>query len=127
MKLQSIKIIIGIIGVFCVLFMVIIYKQYSSDNQKPHPFKDNFSTHRRRPVSENDIAHIAQWMTFDYINHLFIIPDTFLQQRLSITDSKYPFLTIKQYAEKTNTNVITVVNSIQYEIKQYMDRQVGNK
>jgi hypothetical protein len=54
--------------------------------------------HMHQPLTVNDASSTQSWMTFDYINRIFGLPPQYLVTTLTITDSRYPRLTVAQYA-----------------------------
>lgn len=59
--------------------------------------RGDFKGHRsQRPPLE--INNLQGWMTFDYINHSFRIPESNLKNELKITDKTYPKITIRKAA-----------------------------
>lgn len=47
---------------------------------------------------------IQSWMTFDYINTIFKLPDTYLKTRLNIGDSNYPRMRIGRAAREAHVD-----------------------
>ncbi len=84
-----------------------------------------FHTRKNQPVLI-DINKIQNWMTFDYINHSFSLPQEYLKNELNITDSKYPRITITKEStnKKENMGIFTV--KVKDLIKKYLD-SVNNK
>lgn len=76
-------------------------------------------SHRKKLVTVADIVYISPWMTFDYINKLFNIPQSYLEKNLDIHDSKYPFITVGMYAKKSSTNSLVLVEDIRNSIREY--------
>ena len=66
-----------------------------------------------------DASSTAPWMTFDYINRVFALPPQYLQTTLSITDSRYPRLTIEEYAEDAKVSQLSVLTAVQNAIHGY--------
>ncbi|MEI6478755.1 MAG: hypothetical protein WCO18_00535 [bacterium] len=79
--------------------------------------------HGPKPITVEDIGSIQEWMTFDYINHLFGLPNDYLMTNLSITDSKYPKLTIRKYSLDKKTDLPTSIAEIQSAIKVYFAKK----
>jgi hypothetical protein len=115
------KTILWSLLVFTVLLMVFLVKTYQLKN-KPHllSLQESIRTHRRKPPTVNDLTYLSSWMTFDYINKLFNLPETYLEQSLQVNDPKYPFLTVEQYAKKTNINTVVVIENIQKYVRRYI-------
>ena len=60
---------------------------------------------QRGSPTPGDVAFVQGWMTFDYVNQLFHLPPSYLEEQLSISDSDYPHVTISGYARKNNLGV----------------------
>jgi hypothetical protein len=58
-------------------------------------------------------------MTFDYIDRAFALPAQYLQSSLNITDSRYPRLTIAEYAQDAKTSQSATLMSVQNAIRSY--------
>ena len=86
---------------FAVLLCIFILAgSFALKNKRP-AFKNYVNNHRHRPVLIKDPSYASAWMTFDYINKVFDLPPYYLQEEMNIQDSKYPFITVKQYSQKT--------------------------
>ncbi len=57
----------------------------------------------RGPLPLSDAGLIRSWMTFDYINKLFNLSPTYLKTTFSISDSRYPNLSLSEYDESFST------------------------
>ena len=49
-------------------------------------------------TSTPDVEAVADWMTFDYLDRVFRLPPDYLKGALSITDARYPRMSIRRYA-----------------------------
>jgi hypothetical protein len=58
-------------------------------------------------------------MTFDYMNHVFNLPATYMQTALGITDSHYPRLTIAEYAKEAGLSQPAALIKVQNAISAY--------
>ncbi len=116
MKKRSL-LIAGII--LCIVFGLLVVETYT--RYKTVTMPGLLGKHRRLPASSHDIAYVSSWMTFDYINQLFNLPEKYLSQEMNIVDPKYPFLTLAQYARKTNGNQGLLILSTEDAIKRYMN------
>lgn len=87
-----------------ILIAMVILMRSGKQEHKPRSFKNPFQTHRRKPVSSNDVRYITSWMTFDYITKVFNLPDIYLKESLAVDDARYPFLTLSDYSKKINTS-----------------------
>lgn len=76
--------------------------------------------HRHKAVTTADIIYISPWMTFDYINKLFNLPQNYLEQNLEIHDSKYPFITVQKYSKNSNISQVILIDGIRNTVRQYI-------
>lgn len=104
-------------SIFVVLFFITLRQPKSAQRFSLHP---TFSTHRRTPVEVKDVVYIGPWMTFDYVNKLFLLPDDYLKQSLQVTNSKYPFITLGRYAREMNINNDELIKNIRSDIEEYL-------
>lgn len=60
-------------------------------------------------ISAADANYITSWMTFHYVNFIFNLPNDYLKNTLNINNSRYPDLTLTQYAKenKLDSNIFT--------------------
>ena len=63
------------------------------------------------------------WMTFDYIDRLFSLPPHYLQTTLSITDNRYPRLTLSEYASDNYLTNAMFLAEVQSAIRVYFDNK----
>ncbi len=105
-------VILCLFFLFCVFF-AFEYKHIRKFNYLPH-----------HPVTGiNEVSTIGTWMTFDYINHLFHIPSLYLQDTLNITDTRYPQLTLLQFAEDTRSQPIDTLSQVQNAVRTFFIQQ----
>jgi len=73
----------------------------------------------RGPVGVGDAGLIAGWMTFDYIDHLFDLSPAYLETALAIHDSRYPRLTLDEYAEDAKLGGAAFLAQVQDAVRAY--------
>jgi heme/copper-type cytochrome/quinol oxidase subunit 2 len=121
MNIKFKQVIAGSAIVFIVLFCFFLFLASSRIRNKDHlSWRYYVGNHRRKPVTQADIVYISPWMTFDYINKIFDLPPSYLEQTLNINDSKYPLITVQKYSKNVNTNSVIVVESIRKSVKHYL-------
>lgn len=120
MKLSNKKSLLSILIIFFIVVWIFSIKNYETRHGKQISLPYSMSKHRHRPVTIADIAYISPWMTFDYISTLFNIPQDYLKQSMRIEDKKYPYITLNQYAKKTDVNVDVLIANIRHDIKEYL-------
>src|ERR1017187_1974136 len=77
------------------------------------------SLHGSGPLTAANASSTQSWMTFDYINRVFVLPSTYMQTTLGITDSRYPHLTIVGYAKNAGLSATTTLSKVQDAIRAY--------
>ncbi len=112
-KIVAITVII--LGVFSWIYFVV--NVYELKNNQHLAWQNYISIYHPKPVL---VADISSWMTFDYINKIFKLPETLLKDTLQINDKRYPLLTIRQYTRETNTNTGLLVQNIQKAVETYL-------
>ncbi|HEX4103870.1 MAG TPA: hypothetical protein VHZ04_00085 [Candidatus Paceibacterota bacterium] len=79
------------------------------------------------PLTASDVDIIQPWMTFDYLNRIFVLPADYLQTALPVTDTHYPHLSITSYARDTNEASAAALTNVQTAIKNYFAQEgTGN-
>ena len=106
------KIILAILVVVFLSLCIMLVREYK--NVRQLYFVSGQRTffaglRRHAPAIDREINSLQSWMTFDYINHLFILPSEYLRTTLAITDARYPRMTIAELAEDKR---ITKANSL---------------
>ena len=77
------------------------------------------SLHGSGPLTAADATSTEAWMTFGYINRAFVLPQTYMETNLGITDSRYPRLTITEYAKDAGLSAATALSKVQDAIRAY--------
>ncbi|HUZ92817.1 MAG TPA: hypothetical protein VNG29_02340 [Candidatus Paceibacterota bacterium] len=72
------------------------------------------------PPTVEEIGLVRPWMTFDYVNRLFILPPDYLRTRLAIADPRYPHITISGYADHNRLDIGTVMNEVDGALRDYL-------
>ncbi len=63
---------------------------------------------------------ISNWMTFNYINKVFNLPPDYLKTQLSITDSRYPRLSIEDAASGKHEDSNLLAEQIRALVSTYL-------
>lgn len=69
-----------------------------------------------------DIEYIDTWMTFQYINFIFNIPEPYLRDILHITDARYPNMTLGRYVKNKNLDKTKFIEDMKKIVKEYVNR-----
>jgi hypothetical protein len=79
--------------------------------------------HAHGAVGANDADMIQTWMTFDYVNHVFSLPPAYLASILAIGNSRYPRITIAEYAGDTGAARAAFLARVQDAVRAYFSPQ----
>jgi hypothetical protein len=71
------------------------------------------------PLTAADASSTQSWMTFDYIDRAFALPSQYLETALAIRDSRFPRLTIAEYAEDLNVPQSVALSMVESAITSY--------
>ncbi len=117
------KIFVFMVGAVLLLLLSLHLISISDNNDRP--LSKYFSSgHRRHPVSRNNVSQISVWMTFDYINKVFDLPDSYLKESLQITSKKYPLVTLGRYAKEIGSDPPTVVQKVKNSVEEHLNAQL---
>ncbi len=81
-----------------------------------HPHE--FLTRRSSSTVAFPVVSIQSWMTFDYIEKNFHLPKNYFKTALGITDTRYPFLSLKRFATVQKKSETVIVNEVKQAIVQ---------
>jgi hypothetical protein len=74
--------------------------------------------HSQRPPLRVD--NLQGWMTFDYLNHGFGIPNEYLKNELHITSNTYPKITLRKAASLLGATTTDFINITSKAISIYL-------
>lgn len=117
----SSRFVIGILGVVIIVTGVLICGQThqliaSGDFSHPHSLRHNRHVALAEALAPRDIK---PWMTFDYLNKIFLLPQNYLQQALNIQNASYPKITIGHYAKMSGQNSTALIASISQALNRH--------
>jgi heme/copper-type cytochrome/quinol oxidase subunit 3 len=98
----------------------IILKKADIINIRETEISSLIKSHNKFSAQDADI--IRSWMTFDYINKLFNIPQSYLQTTLNITSSHYPKLVVSDYIEDNRLDKNIFLQSLISAVKGYINQ-----
>ncbi len=98
---------------------------YSFDSDFRHLRKGGFFQDRRRgelkkPLSPSDVDAIRPWMTFDYINKVFGLPEGYLKNELGVAELSYPHLSVKKAARAGQESEEQYLNALKNTVRIYL-------
>jgi len=67
-----------------------------------------------------DVDYIDVWMTFQYINFVFDIPEDYLKGALHIKDPHYPNLPIGRYMKSNNLDKSVWLEEVKRMVREYV-------
>ena len=77
------------------------------------------SLHGSGPLTAADASSTAVWMTFEYINRAFDLPQSYLETELDVYDTRYPHMTIIEYANDSGMSQTVALSRVQNAISTY--------
>lgn len=112
--------IIQIISMFAAFFLVMFFIFFILRDIKRHglfspPIPKNF--HKKIEIDE-----IKSWMTFDFINKTFGLPNDYLKKELNISDKKYPNMTIDNLAKNNKEASDPLLKKIKKLIQDFQNQ-----
>lgn len=120
--------IIAGLGVILAILLFFFVRQYQSlwrtsiISARESWLTNALKNHPHLTASDTDV--IRTWMTFDYLNKLFMLPSDYLKIQLSISDPTYPKLTIGAFAKDSKQPASSTLMNVQNAIQQYLANPV---
>jgi hypothetical protein len=115
---KRILVLLGFLVIVVIIVSVIYH--FSSKTRRfwnVHVIQTYQDSHGNLPVSESRL--IASWMSFDYINKLYDLPSDYLKNKLSISDVKYPNISIRAYVRSGHIDEVIFLKQVQDSVSQY--------
>lgn len=116
-----VQIILGVLVAFFLFLCFLLVRQYDrlARRELMNTLRSRISS-LHRPLSASDASLIRSWMTFDYINTTFKIPSDIIKSSLSITDARYPRISLSKYAKTTGTTSAAFVSKVEDVVRNYL-------
>ena len=125
------KITLGVAIVAVVILSVLFFRQYKHirrlDYISLHRQSFFRSLHGSGPLTAADASSTQIWMTFNYIDRAFSLPSTYLQNNLAVSDSRYPNMTVEEYAKDTGLSTAMALVKVQSAIVAYFATSTGKQ
>lgn len=117
-----IMVLITLLLVFSVLLVRNIQFAHKTGVFENHlPISELLLKHKQmNETSMTDIEYIDAWMTFQYINFIFDIPEDYLKKELSIEDPKYPNITLGKYIKNKGVNRTDFIKRVKEKVYEHM-------
>ena len=116
-------IVIGLVALLVVLSLFLLGQYFALRRASlisAHELWLSTVLHEHGPITANDVSFIRSWMTFDYVNKLFGLPPGYLEDRLSITDPRYPQMSLGSYASHNHIDLADLTSELDAAIKDYL-------
>jgi hypothetical protein len=116
------KIALGVALMAIIALTVLLFQQYQHIERLgyvAHRQSLLRSLHGSGPLTAADASSTEVWMTFGYINRAFVLPSSYLETNLNITDSRYPRMTIIEYAKDSGISQAAALSRVQNAISIY--------
>ncbi len=118
-----------VIGIVCIVLCIILIIQYQQIQQLDYIAQRHSlfnSLHGAHSLTTTEASSTQTWMTFEYINRVFNLPQSYLQTTLSITDNRYPRLTINSYAQSIHASQSDILFKTQNAIRLFSTSTLTN-
>lgn len=105
--------------IFIVLILILVFGFIVKNVVSIHlekKYTDTLNKSEKRTIS---VEEIEPWMTFDYLNFVFMLPDGYLQEALQIQDEKFSRSPIGRYARINNISKQEFISIVSSKIKAY--------
>ena len=115
-----VTIIVFMVLVLLLLCGALVFGVRHANKTYPTTFSSFLAARRARgilPVTEDDL--VRSWMTFDYINQLFGLPQNYLKSALFISDTRYPKLSLSEFEESVSTTSVALLQNVREAISSY--------
>ena len=112
------------------MLSVLLYKQYRYIRQLNYIVSHGAwlnGPHVHQPATAGDASSTQAWMTFDYINHVYMLPDDYMKNALTIQDARYPRLTIAALAKVRGEAIVDTLKATQAAIAAYLSAHPTTK
>jgi hypothetical protein len=120
---QRIKITLVVLGVVLVALFVFLVRDYLSLRRANLINRRELSlsafVQKNGTLNSTEVGVIHPWMTFDYINRIFNLPQNYLKDQLHVSNPHYPNITLGSYASAENLNTSETVHDVQNAIVNY--------
>jgi hypothetical protein len=116
-----------LVAIFALLLLALLliaqYQGLRRENLVPQHHSILSSLKQNGTLAPQDSNLIGTWMTFDYIDYIFSLPPSYLQNALSIHDPRYPHVTIEEYAEDAHLGLNGTLQAVQAAVRSYTPAQ----
>lgn len=65
----------------------------------------------------DDVSAIRPWMTFEFLNRAFGLPDDYLRRMLSVMSDRYPKIPIGKEAKESGVQIDVYISNLQDAVK----------
>jgi hypothetical protein len=72
-------------------------------------------------ITDKDVEYIDYWMTFRYIDTVFNLPPNYLKDRFNIADSRFPDITLGNYAKDAGLDRTPFIVEVKKAVKDFLD------
>lgn len=71
----------------------------------------------RQTMPPPTVDQVAGWMTFEYLDHVFSLPEETLKGALGVTDPRYPRLSIRRWADASGQDEALALERVKQAIR----------
>jgi hypothetical protein len=106
----------GILALLCIFLVINYFSLRRANVINLREGSLSAFVQKHGPLSADETGVLRPWMTFTYINKLFALPPDFLKNSFTITDPRYPNLTVSQYIGSRQLDTATFMTSLESAI-----------
>ena len=126
-KQAALKVILAITIMFIMMLSLLLVQQYRQIQRLGyiHNHRQSLFSSLRGSglLSAADASSTESWMTFDYIDRAFALPPMYLQISLGIADSRFPRMTVSEYASDQGLSSSEALIKVQNAILSYFPQK----
>ena len=123
-RVESIVIVVIMLAIicFCILLVRNIQQAKLAGAFQEKMSISDLLLQKKRAKNTNitDVQYIGAWMTFQYVNFIFNLPEEYLRTSLQIRDTNYPNITLGKYLRKNKLIRGEFVTSVQKAVRAYL-------
>lgn len=124
---KSLIIFLAVLSVLFFLVLFLFVREYAILRHdgilRFHQLKNNalqYQVGSTTPVLISNVEMIENWMTFDYVNASFRLPQDVLRDALLITDPNYPHISIHRAAKERGISRDAYLLLVKAAIREYL-------
>ena len=126
LTLSGIFIVVIILFLIMVHFLIVAFRDlrggavFGTPAGQQHSLRNLYGLRRGYTPSVSDVNSIKPWMTFNYINKIFNLPNEYLKTGLGISDAKYPNITIQKSIQTQGASSTAYLEELKGLVREHL-------